>query len=78
MEDNQPSCLYPFNKSLITYKTNENLQDQQGFDKKLNLAMKQEAVNTTGKHKVEDRLERFEADFRGKVGMIDSVLKGYM
>ena len=54
------------------------MQDPKEFDKKLNLAMKVEAVNTDGKHKIEDRLDRFEADFRGKVGMIDLVLKNYM
>lgn len=54
------------------------MQDEEGFNKKLNLAMKVEEVNTVGKHKLEDRLERFEADFRGKVGMLDIVLQGYM
>ena len=45
------------------------------------LAMKEdreEALNTRGKHKVEDWLENFEADFRGKVGMMDVALKDYI
>ncbi len=63
---------------MITYKINEKLNDPEGFEKKLDFAMKMEEVITTGKHKVEDRLDRFDADFRGKVGMLDSVLKTYM
>lgn len=35
-------------------------------------------MNTDGKHKVEERLDRFEADFRGKVGMLDLALNSYM
>eukprot|EP00347_Sterkiella_histriomuscorum_P021884 403332429 len=77
-EDSSPVQTYPFNKSLITYKINEKLNDPVGFEKKLDFAMKMEEVITTGKHKVEDRLDRFDADFRGKVGMLDSVLKTYM
>ena len=35
-------------------------------------------MNTDGKHKTEDRLERFDAHFRGKVGLMDSLLNTYM
>ncbi|CDW91790.1 folylpolyglutamate synthase [Stylonychia lemnae] len=70
--------VYPFNKSLITYQVNEKLNDEEGFNRSLEFAMKVEEVNTSGKHKVEDRLGRFDADFRGKVGMLDVALNSYM
>mmetsp|Transcript_17491 Transcript_17491/g.16714 ORF Transcript_17491/g.16714 Transcript_17491/m.16714 type:complete len:210 (+) Transcript_17491:762-1391(+) len=68
---------YPYNKSLISYEINKNLLDLDGFNKKLDLVFKQRPVliNT---HKIGEVVTKFDADYRGKLGMLDSVLGGLM
>lgn len=74
----KPEAIYPYNKSLITFKINQNLLDEKGFGNKLDTVLKMDECKTNGKHKIEDRVDTFEADFRSKVGMIDSVFNNLM
>ena len=50
--------------------------DTQKFSKKLDYAMKQELVNKSVSHKLDDRIKGFEAEHQGKVKLLDMIMNG--
>jgi hypothetical protein len=62
--EDKPKQTFPLDKSLIIAEgqINESLMDTQKFSKKLDYAMKQELVNKSVSHKLDDRIKGFEAE----------------
>ena len=69
--------MFPYKKSLIDFKPNQKLLDEKGYRWKVDTILNK----TYEPHKdcdLDEKLDRFSSDYRGKLGMMDGVLNTYM
>jgi hypothetical protein len=60
-------------KSLTNYKANEKLLDDEGFKVNVDHVISSHKAPEVYSN-IEDRVQRFEADYRGKLGVMENIL----